>query len=297
MVDEVEEALLANLLGQILARRHTHHRVQVCLHALLLLARLLLLLQLEGVAEVRRDVVRTHLAIDLGYLVLAHVDEHVRRRDLWVLPLRSVPRVLLVLQAAKLLLNRLALLDLGHALVVEAVPLLHAERAHKGVVVAAVGAAAVHEHRVESVNVAYRLVGLVGKILVSLAVHVEGGGELEALVDLGHGVGVEVVLKASQVQLENGRQVLEEHPLFGILLPEAVGVVLVLAVEHLLLDVLIEARVQVLAPLDRHLQVVVPEIRGVQQVGEGHAKREGRERGGAVGRARTPRREATCRRR
>jgi len=82
-------------------------------------------------------------------------------------------------------------------------------------------------------------------------------GELEALVDLRHRVRGEVVLEAAEMELEHGRQRLEEHALLRVLLPKAVRVVLVLAVEDLLLDVLVERGVEILAALDRHLQVVI----------------------------------------
>jgi len=85
-----------------------------------------------------------------------------------------------------------------------------------------------------------------------LAVKVERGGELEALVDLDHLVGAKVVLEAAQVQLQHGRQRLERHALLGVLLAVALRVVLVVAVERLLLHVLVEGRDQVLASL--HLQ-------------------------------------------
>ena len=167
-----------------------------------------------------------------------------------------MPRRRLVLVAAKLPLGRLLLLRLRHALVVEAEPVVRAQRADEGVVVAAVGAAAVDEHAVQAVHVDDRRVGVVGEVLAPVAVEVERRRELEALVDLRHRVGGKVVLEAAEVELEDGRQHLELHSLLGVLLAEALALVLVVAVEHLLLHVLVEARVQVLAPLDGHLQIV-----------------------------------------
>ena len=162
-----------------------------------------------------------------------------------------------MLVAAKLPLGRLLLLRLRHALVVEAEPVVRAQRADEGVVVAAVGAAAVDEHAVQAVHVDDRRVGVVGEVLAPVAVEVERRRELEALVDLRHRVGGKVVLEAAEVELEDGRQHLELHSLLGVLLAEALALVLVVAVEHLLLDVLVERGVEVLTPLDRHLQVVV----------------------------------------
>ena len=145
---------------------------------------------------------------------------------------------------------------LGDTLVVEAVPLLRGERPDEGVVVPSVGSAAVHEHRLEPVLIPHRRVRLLREVAPPLAVHVERRRELEALVHLGHRVGVDVVLEAPQVQLEDRRQLLEVHALLGVLLAVLLALVLVLAVEELLLDVLVERGVQVLAPLDWHLQVV-----------------------------------------
>ena len=67
--------------------------------------------------------------------------------------------------------------------------------------------------------------------------------ELEALVDLRHLVGGEVVFESAKVQLQHRRQRLKEHALFGILLAKLIRVVLVLAIQELFLDILIERRV------------------------------------------------------
>ena len=55
---------------------------------------------LEHAAQVLRNVVGARVDVDLGDGRLAHVDEHVRVRDLGQLPLRRVARVLLLLGAA-----------------------------------------------------------------------------------------------------------------------------------------------------------------------------------------------------
>mmetsp|Transcript_13521 Transcript_13521/g.30686 ORF Transcript_13521/g.30686 Transcript_13521/m.30686 type:complete len:251 (-) Transcript_13521:639-1391(-) len=120
------------------------------------------------------------------------------------------------------------------------------------------------------------LVGVSGEVLAILAVHVQAGGELEPLVDLGHRVGGEIIFEAAEMQLEHGRERLEVDALLRILLAVSLRVVLVLAIEDLLLDILIERCVQVLAALDWDLQVVEVLVtqRRVLHVDAAHIVRE-----------------------
>mmetsp|Transcript_36569 Transcript_36569/g.85421 ORF Transcript_36569/g.85421 Transcript_36569/m.85421 type:complete len:398 (-) Transcript_36569:1040-2233(-) len=253
---EVEEALATDLLPQIGRRRHARHRVQVRLLPLLLLAHLLLLLLLEGAAQMRRNVVGARLHVDLRNGRLAHVHKHVRIGDLWQLPLRRVAGVLLRVRPTELALDRLFLLHLGHALVVEPVPLLARQRADERIVVAAVETARVDKHRLQPVLIHDGRVGILREVLALAAVEIERGGELETLVDFRHRVCGKIVLESSEMQLEDGRQTFESDALLGVLLAETFRVILIISVERLLLDVLVERRVQILAALDWHLQIV-----------------------------------------
>mmetsp|Transcript_1048 Transcript_1048/g.2442 ORF Transcript_1048/g.2442 Transcript_1048/m.2442 type:complete len:420 (-) Transcript_1048:691-1950(-) len=255
MVHEVKKRVGPNLLPHVLFPRDLHVRIEVCL--LLLLAALLLLQQLglEAHAERLRDVFLNHVALDALPVVNADVDKHVRIGVLWHLEAQVIVEALRgVLVLAKLIVHCALGVLLCHALVLEAVPLV-AVWADESVVVAAVHAAAVHQHAVQAVQVAHFAIRLGAEVLAVPHVQIQLIWKLVAVVDLDHHITGKVVLEALQLELQHGREILEQHPLARILHAMTVCLVLVLTVQHLHRAVLVKAVIHVLAAFHVQLQV------------------------------------------
>mmetsp|Transcript_37895 Transcript_37895/g.96229 ORF Transcript_37895/g.96229 Transcript_37895/m.96229 type:complete len:242 (+) Transcript_37895:376-1101(+) len=108
----------------------------------------------------------------------------------------------------------------------------------------------------QPIDVHYVRVSGCREVTALLAVHVKRRWKLEALVDLRHRVGREIVFEPPQMQLEHGGQRLERNPFLRILLAKSLRLVLILALQRLLLNVLVQRSVQIFATLHGHLQVV-----------------------------------------
>tara|TARA_B110000305_G_C19382566_1_gene610418 strand:+ start:826 stop:1188 length:363 start_codon:yes stop_codon:yes gene_type:complete len=87
--------------------------------------------------------------------------------------------------------------------------------------------------------------------------HFKDEREFELVIHLDHGHLLQIKLKPLQVNVQNRRKLFEYNALLGVLLskPPITRVVLVLAVQGLLLNVLGQAGAQILAPTDVNLNV------------------------------------------
>ena len=253
MINEIKVNVLANLICHVLSGGQLNLRVQMRLRLLLLFAILLLLLLLQSHPQVLRDVVLCGLTDDLRDVRLAHVHEHVRVGEPRQTDARNSRSGALVLTV--LLVQRLGHLLLRHSFIVELEPLTAQIWTNVGVVVSAVDAAAVHQHGVQQVLVSHGPVSVGGEILAVTRVQVELLREFVAIVDLNHRVALEVVLEAFELQLQHRGKLREQHALLRVLQSVTFGAVFVLPVHLLHLDVLVEARVHVLASLDVKLQI------------------------------------------
>mmetsp|Transcript_45257 Transcript_45257/g.75534 ORF Transcript_45257/g.75534 Transcript_45257/m.75534 type:complete len:336 (+) Transcript_45257:2106-3113(+) len=103
----------------------------------------------------------------------------------------------------------------------------------------------VDQHSVEVVNGRGVKLSVVRHVLCEF----EFGGELKTVVDFDHGLLVKVKLESLELDREDLGEGLDERSLLGGLETVALGLVLVVSVEHLNLDVLVEGLVEVLASL------------------------------------------------
>ena len=225
-------------------------------------------LALEPSAQVLGHVLGRDGLEDLADSGRAHVHEHVgvrealhgaldRRldarldvcggRDDVVAAVRRRERAL----TAEVVLEHLAVGDGHDTVVVEPQPAAVGLRLDEDEVVAAVHVARVDEDAMELVQVRLGPVGL--GVQVRLEVDLER--ELVAVVDLDVLVAVHVVLEALELEVEDGRKLLEDDALLGVLEPEALGVVPVLALERLDHDVVLERLLEVAQVFDVELDV------------------------------------------
>jgi hypothetical protein len=244
-------------------------------------------LPLQSCPEMLRHVLRRDGRKDLVDAACANVDQHVRvgeslHRALHLrlgggLSVRLLSWVTVRRDgtlAAEVVLEDFAIRDGDDAVIVEAEPASVGRRLDENEVVTAVNVTGMDEDAMQLVEVRFGAIGALGE--VGLDVDLER--ELVTVVDLCERVksdqyvrgceerkrrkahldvlvSLHIVLKPLELEMENGRERLEDDALLRILQPETLGVVAVLAIESFDLDVVLERLLEVLEVLDVELNV------------------------------------------
>lgn len=221
-------------------------------------------LLVEPQAQMFRHVLGRDRLEDFVHAGLADVDEHVRVREPLHgaldrglgagLRVRGLDRVTVRSERSlttKVVLEDFAVRDRHDAIVVEAEPTTVRRRLDQDKVVAAVHVSRVHEHAVQPVLVRLGPVCL----FVEVRLEVDLERELVPVVDLDILVALHVVLEALELEVQDGRELLKDDALLGVLQPVAFGVVPVLPVQRLDLDVISERFFEVPQVLDVELDI------------------------------------------